>query len=250
MTFVLEQAPVFETWVAGQPIRPLPLTISPQRFEAKQRTSNLTMRVYRCFVAEGYPNVLTKINLSVQWKLVHPETTRDHLTAVANMGQPCEVALFKQETDFFDGDGTTQDFTLQRLVLGPTWKTAALAAIPGAFLDRPEYALRVTMYDVPFGTLGATETVITGANVVYKTSSNIDTSDPSSGEVWIEEDGHDSDDLGTRVTKIRFGDVPAEGHDTVRVTYIPLMRMILDSDAGRSFETPNQMGRSFRFTEQ
>jgi hypothetical protein len=234
-------------WVAGMSLQrdPSPVSLLPRRFESKVRTSNLGMQIDRCAIDEGYPNILNKIDLSMQWRNVGMNgEVEDFLASLSNAGQPFDVALFKRESDFFDGDGTTKDFTLQRRVVGPQF-----------FTDNPDvqtlpyFQLRSTRFSAQFGTSGVTETTITDpSKIVYKTAATIDTGGPASDEIWIEEDGHSK---GNRLdTKIRLGTAPADGHDTLRITYIPLMRMFIASDSGRTFEAKLQMGRAFLFTEQ
>lgn len=235
-------------WVAGVSLQrdPVPVAILPRRFESKARTSNLGMQMDRCAIAEGYPNILNKIDVAVTYRNVGMEgDTENHLNSLANVGQPFDVALFKQESDFFDGDGAATDFTVQRRVVGPTF----LAANPDVTVFE-FFQLRATRFSAQFGTSGVTETTITDpSKIKYKTAATIiSDGDPNSDEIWIEEEGHA---YGNRLdTKIRMGTAPADGHDTLRISYIPLMKMFIASDSGRTFQQKLEMGRAFMFTEQ
>lgn len=248
MSSVLENSSLDNhIWVAGMKIGrgPARVDLRPQRAEATTVTSNLGKRRDRVFIDDGYPNVPNKIDLSLTWPDVREDVILEHLTSLSNIGQPFDVAVFKQESDFFDGDGLNKVFYLQRRVVGPTF-----------YSDNPEtelfpnYQIRPTSFAAQFGTSGATPTTITNpAKLIYKTAATIDgPGSPAADEIWIEEDGHAK---GDRLdTKIIIGTAPADGHDTFRVTYIPLMRMLISSDSGRAFETKLRMARSFVFTEQ
>lgn len=234
-----------KVWAAGVSFgrSPMPILISPRRFENKTRTSNLGLRVDRCFIAAGYPNVLNKIDINLTYSDVREPGLIEHLSSLANVGQPVDVALFKQEQDFFDGDGIATTFYLQRRVIGP-----AFFAANTQVQVYDDYALRVTLYSGQFGTVGVTPTEIGSDHIIYKNSSTIDTGDPAVGYVWIEEGGHP---VGDRLdTKVRFNTATVDAHDSLRITYLPLMRMLVDSDSGRTFQQNLQMGRSFKFTEQ
>lgn len=247
MSAVLETSGINNLiWVAGQFLSrdPLPIQLTAQRFETKTRMSNAGLQVDRLMVDEGWPNVMTRLALSLPWPNVVEPSLLNHLTSLSSMGQPFDVVVWKQEDDFFDGDGTTKTFYLQRRVVGPVF----YSLVGSAVTDYGDYPLRATRFSASFGTAGVTETTVTGVKVIYKTAATIDTGNPAADEVWIEEDGHAQGNL--LLTKTRWGTAPADGNDTARITYIPLMRMLVDSDSGRTFEAARTMSRAFRLIEQ
>lgn len=230
-------------WVAGVPLArdPVPVVIIPKRFESKQRLSNGAMQTDRLFVLVGMPNIFNRIEMNVAWKDVREQNTLEHLTSLANMGQAFDVALYKQEADFFDGDGVSTRFLIQRRVVGD----AFFAANP-LIENWPDFALKATRYSAPFGLVGSTGTDFT--TVTYKTTTSIEVSAPAAGEIWVEDGGHLYGNL--LISTVRVGTAPAAGNDTFRIIYIPLMRMLIDSDSGRSFQEKLAMSRAFKFVEQ
>jgi hypothetical protein len=217
---------------------PLPV-LSVKRSEAKNITSSLALHVDRLYIAPGLPNILQRHEFSLDWKDLRQPGLLEHLDRLASIGQPFDVAVWKQVYDVFDSDGSNKTFYLQR-------RQAVSHNLPGgvpqvAFAD---YATRVTVMSAPYGTVGATESDLT---VVSKTTSNIDSGSPSSGEAWIDEDGQM---LGGRfICKMRLNAAPSTGHDMLIATYLPLYKMVIDQENPRQYGEKLVEPRGYRFVE-
>lgn len=229
-------------WIAGRSVSrdAVPVRFVPKRFELKTRTSNLGLRVDRPFVVTGMPNVVTRLELEISWKDLREPDLLEHLTSLANVGQAFDVIVFKQEADFFDGDGVSTTFLMQRRAV-----PAAFYASYSAITVMPDYALKATRFSAQYGLVGTTGTDLT---TVPKTEATINTGSPGAGDIWIATDGHALGNL--IVCTVRVGTAPPSGHDVLRISYIPLMRMFVDADQGRNFQEALQMGRQFKLTEQ
>jgi hypothetical protein len=214
---------------------PVPIQITPRRFEAKTRTSNLAMRVDRPYLGAGLPNLRNRHDITLPWSTVQESGMLEHLDVLISKGQPFDLGLWKHVYDVFDGDGTTTAFYLQRRQLR--------ANVTPPF-DPPDYPTRVTAYDAPYGTVGASATEYT---VVAKTSSNIDTGTPGTNEAWIESDGRTAGNL--RITKIRLTPAPPDVSDSLVVAYMPLYSVVVDEESPRSYALAMVEPRAFRLIE-
>lgn len=224
-------------WIGGKFAArdPVPIQVTLRRFEVKTRTSNLGMRVDRCFTLEGMPNVHNRAEIVLPWPDLRESGLLEHVDILANIGQPFELGLWKHVYDVFDGDGESKDFLLQRRLLLPT-------VVPATEFD--DYPTRVIVYDGPYTAPGVTPAEPT---IVEKTSSTIDTGDPSAGTVWIETDGHQVGNVW--VTKIRFGTAPPDFSDCVVVPYLPLYVVVVDQESPRSYERALVEQRGLRLVE-
>lgn len=224
-------------WIAGRFVErdPVPIQVTPKRFDAKVRTSNLGMRIDRPFTMAGMPNIRNRREFVLPWSDLREPGLLEHLDTLAAIGQPFGLGLWKQDYDVFDGDGANKTFYLQRRQLLPA------VTPPTSF---PDYPTRVTVYDRSYLEDGATPTSLT---VVAKTSSDIDTGDPGAGEAWIEGDGHQVGNLW--VSKMRLETAPPDAHDCVVVAYLPLYQVVIDTDQPRSYGIAGQEPRSIRMVE-
>lgn len=216
----------FRVWLGGKVITrdPVPIQITPKRFEAKTRTSNLGMRIDRCFSMGGMPNVRNRREFNLPWSTLNEPALLEHIDILANIGQPFPLGLWKQEYDIFDGDGSNQTFFLQRRML---------LCAPGGMIPPnvwPDFETRVTVYDKSYldGTSVGVEVTPTIVD-----QADIDTGDPYPDEVWISKQGQQIGNLW--VTKVRFGTAPVEATDNVIITYLPLYEVIVDSEPPRSY---------------
>src|SRR5690242_18654399 len=103
-------------WIGGRFSErdPLPVQVTKKRFEAKNPTSNLGLRVDRCFAMAGQPNVRNRCQFVLPWATLPEPALLEHVDILAGIGQPFGLALWKHEYDVFDGDGESTMFFLQR----------------------------------------------------------------------------------------------------------------------------------------
>jgi hypothetical protein len=216
---------------------PVPVNIAPRRFEAKNMTSNLSVKVDRAFVISGQPNILNRHDVVTPWPDLREGELLEHVDVVCAVGQPFDVCVWKQVYDVFDGDGTRKIFYLQRRMA----LTNISSFVPFTF---PDWETQIVVYDKSLLDPTATGTSLT---VVSKTSATIDSGTPSSGEAWVEDDGEQQGSLW--LTKIRLGDAPGNFNDVLRASYIPLYRMVVDQEAPRSYAERLREPRSLKLAE-
>lgn len=224
-------------WIGGMTSTrdPMPVQITPKRFETKTRTSNLATRVDRCFTMEGMPNVRNRREFALPWADLREEGLLEHLDILAAIGQPFGLGLWKQETDVFDGDGVATTFYLQRRLLIP-------GVVPQT--SYPDFPTRVIVYDKPYIDPTKTATELT---VVDKTAATIDTGTPGAGEAWVETDGRQFGNLWA--SKMRLGTAPPDEHDCLVAIYLPLYEVVIDAEQPRSYAQALVEPRSIRFIE-
>lgn len=224
---------------------PSPVQLAPARWESRTRLSNMGMRVDRGFIASGYPNILDKVSVMVPYSNVAESTLLEHLTTVASIGQPFDLCTFKQHKDVFDCDGTRTLFFLQRRVAAPVIEVIEPGF--GAEYANAGVTTRIEIFASPYGTAGVTPT--TPYTVVYKTEAQIAAGTPASGEAWISSDGFSIGGTLSKAASMELNPAPAAGTDCLIVTYVPLYRMTIESDAGRTFSEALTEARSLRLTE-
>lgn len=224
-------------WLGGKYTTrdPLPVQISPKRFEVKTVTSNLGLRVDRPFVFAGFPNVRNRREFTLPWADLREPPMLEHLDVLANIGQPFGLGLWKQEYDIFDGDATNKTFFLQRRQLLPV-------VTPSPTF--PDYPTRVIVYDRSYLDPAA---VATEQTVVQKTNATIDTGNPPAGTAWVESDGRQIGNLW--VSEIRLGTAPPAASDCVVAAYLPLYTVVVDQEAPRSYAQALVEPRSLRLVE-
>lgn len=210
-------------WLGGRTFfrGPSVCQMTPHRFEQVTRVSNLGLRLDRPYIPAGaaMPNVRTRVEFNFQWPTLQEDDLLDHLDSLLSVGQPFELALWKQMYDIYDGDGTTSSFLIQRRLALPN---LASAAVPKTtFADYPTI---VKYLDEPYGTPSATETLY--STVSYKTTSEMAAGNPSSGEAWIEDTGHRVNNLW--VTLLKVNPAPDAVKDALVVIYLPLYEVVPD----------------------
>ena len=229
---------------------PLP-ALSVKRAESKVVASNLSLHVDRLFIKAGMPNIPQRHEFTFAWRDTD-ENVLEHVDRLAAIGQPFDVAIWKQVYDVFDvgtdsvlvGSDLIQMFYLQR-------RQAVAHNLPGGIpaTSFADYATRVTLMSAPYGTPGATETEFT---VVHKTTGTILTGDPEEGEAWIDDDG---EQLGNRwVSRMRVNlwdgaANPPITSDVLIVAYLPLYKMVVDAETVRQFGEKLVEPRGYRFVE-
>jgi hypothetical protein len=227
-------------YIAGKSsVRDPLVQVTKKRFETKTTMVNQAVRADRLFVDLGMPNILTRMEFLIGWADLREAGLLEHVDRLASIGQPFDFAIWKQEYDFFDGDGGTTDFLLQR-------RQAVAYNLPGGIPATvfADYATRFTSFSDPYGTPSATESELT---VEHKNSGNIDTSGPSAGQVWVEDDGHL---LNNRwVSTVRCGTAPAKKADILVATYLPLCKVVVDVEQPRNYREKLVESRQFRFIE-
>jgi hypothetical protein len=214
---------------------PVPLEIRPKRFDAKTLTSNLSLRIDRPYLGEGLPNLRNRHEFRLPWKTVMEAEQIEHLDMLSSVGQPFDLGLWKHVYDFFDGDGTTTTFYLQRRQLLPNVTPLT---------EYPSYPTTATFYDAPYGTVGATATSKT---VVQKTTADIAGGSPSSGEVWVEDTGHKIG--GFWLSTVECAEAPADVHDALVIAYMPLYAVVIDEEGPRSYSEGMVEPRDYRLVE-
>jgi hypothetical protein len=217
-------------YIAGRTFErdPVPITLTPRRYESKIRTSNLGLRVDRPFIFAGFPNVPMSYEAMLPYPNVGDSPLLEFLGLITSMGQPFDFAVWKQHYDVFDADGANKTFYLQM-------RQAVAFNLPAGTPATvfPDYATRIDVYSTPLGSVP--EPTPTPLSVVHKDSTNINTGNPASGEAWVEDDGHM---VGNRwVSTVRLGDAPAAGQDLIVASYIPLPKMIVDAESPRTYPT-------------
>jgi len=223
MTEIRQQAGIrTRIWIGGWfSVRdPLP-TVSRRRLEKKTTLDNATVRIDRKVGAIGLPNVLELFQFGLTWADLREPGLLERIDTYQAIGQPFYVGLWKHFYCVYDGDGSTTDFLLPRL---------PLLSIATPVVPYPDYPTRVTTYDKALTDATATPTELT---VVEKTNSNIATGSPSSGEAWIESDGHAVS--GAVYCTMRLGTAPANAHDVLRVAYMPAFRVVIDTEDPRAY---------------
>lgn len=218
-------------WIAGLLAKRgvNPLALNDKRYENKQVLSNFAEQIDRPYIGAGYPNLLTQVAAVLSWGDLRESGLLEHVSTLLAIGQPFDVCLFKQVYEVYDGDGTTKEFVMRRRPADPVLNPGG-TAITGV-VWHADYIPRVTRYSAPYGTVGASATEYT---VSFFTSAHIDDADPSSGEAWIESDGHASGKL--TVARLRLGTAPGAGSDRLVVRYVPLLRMAPDGDHAKSYQ--------------
>jgi len=208
---------------------PNPVVLNVIRAEAKNRNVALGLAVDRLLVGTGYPNVMNTHEITNVWPDIREAKLLDQLGVLTAMGQPFDVCIWKLTRDVFSGDGVTKDFFIQRRALSPTVNVPT--GIPSTSF--PDYDTTVELWSGPLGQIPA-PTLTTSFTVVHKTNATIDSSDPASGEAWIEDDGRDVGG-GHYIAKVRLGAAPPDADDVLKITYVPLYRMTIDQQAQQSF---------------
>jgi len=242
-----EQQPGIRTplWIAGRfSLRsPLP-TVTRTRLEKLTQTANGARRGDRLFVTDGLPNILELFSFALSWTELQVAGLLEYADMLQGVGQPFFFGLWKHFYPVYDVDGTTKRFLLPRLPLfigdGDN-PDLDMATPPGAW---PDYPLRVTRYDKPLTDPTATASPMT---VVAKTAATIETGNPSSGEAWVESDGHASG-LAMYST-LRLGTAPASGHDTLSVAYIPAFRVVVEGEDPRAYQPGLSEPRGLKLAE-
>lgn len=209
--------------------------IGSKRFEAKQRTSNLAMRVDRAFTLAGMPNVRMRREFVLPWSDLREPGMLEHIDILTAVGQPFALGLWKHEYDVFDGDAENKTFYLQRRQL---LEVTTPVILPG------DYPTRVTRYDKSYLDPAA---VATELAVVQKLAADIDTGDPAAGEAWVESDGHMIGNLW--VSKLRVGTAPPDAHDCLVAAYLPLYAVLIDAEQTRSYPQSLMEPRTLKMIE-
>lgn len=227
-------------WLGGRGVRrdPVPVTVSLKPFEAQTRMADGSLRVDRLLL-EGYPNKFNRFQLGLTFNTVREAPQLELIDSLLALGQPFDVCLFKQAYDFFDGDGATKEFVIQRRIAQPIVQSAI------GVTWYPDYATQLYRYAGPYGDPASAETVLT---VTIKTSATMDTGTPGANDAWVEQEGHA--DGNKLVTRVRLGTAPVANADVLKAVYLPYMRMVIESDAGRTYDRGLQESRSFKLTEQ
>lgn len=230
-------------WLAGKFITrdPVPIQITPQRFETKTKTSNLATRVDRCLTVtpDGVmPNIRNRRGIAMPWSDIREPAMLEHLDIVTALGQPFPLILWKQEYDIFDGDGQNQTFYLQRRL--------ALCAPGGAIPDvvPQDWQTRVLIYS---GSYLDSLSEVTEIQPTIVPQADIDTGSPEADVVWISKEGQQFGNLW--VNKCRFGTAPPSASDNVIVIYVPLYECVIDTEQPKSFAQSLVEPRSLKFAE-
>ena len=223
-------------WIGGRLIirGPTNPEIRPKRFEAKTRTANTGLRIDRPYLGAGLPNLRSRHELHLPWRTVQESDLLDHLDTLAALGQPFDVGLWKHVYDVFDGDGTTKTFYLQRRQLRPNVTPAT---------DYPSYPTTATFYSATYGTTGATATPKT---VVQKSTGSM-SGTPDAGEVWVENTGHRTG--GLWLSTVKCAEAPANVHDALVISYMPLYSMTIDEEDPRVYPAGIVEPRGWRLSE-
>lgn len=233
-------------WIQGYfSVRdPRQVDVTPRRMEVQIQTSSLGLRADRAYVKPGWANILERHDIAMVWPNIREPLLLQHLNSIKAMGQPFHVGIWKPVFEAYDGDGVRKDFYLQRRLLTP-YVTAPT--------DWPEHATRVVVYDKPFSNAESPfagepgPTTQTTMTIVDKTRANIDTGSPTSGEAWLETDGHVEGDRW--LTKVRLGDAPPEEHDCLLIQYLPMYRVVINVEDARSYREVLTEPRGFKFME-
>jgi hypothetical protein len=213
-------------WLGGQFIArdPVPVQMTPKRYEAKTPLSNLSKRIDRAQGVPGLPNILTSYEFTLPWSDLREPAVLEHIDQLDAVGQPFGLGLWKQEYDFFDldGTGTIANRYLRRRQL------LQYATPPAAPADFPTRAI---LYDSAYGTGAATPTELA---VIPKASADIDTSGPGPGEAWVENEGRQVG--GLWLTKVRVGATSfPDAHDCLVFIYLPLYTVAIKDGSPRSY---------------
>ncbi|MDQ6892202.1 MAG: hypothetical protein M3167_06300 [Acidobacteriota bacterium] len=225
---------------------PNPIQLAPLRWETRTRTANMSLRVDRGFILAGLPNVLDKQAIVVPYRNVPETDLLEHLTALLGVGQPFDVCMWKQHREVYDTDGAATTYFLQRRPASPTMQPF-VAEGTNLEIIFPEYATRVEFYSASYGS--APGLTVTRSTVVYKTEAQIAAGSPAPGEAWIGTDGKALGGSLALISSMKFGTAPAAGVDRLIVSYVPLYRMTVESDAGRSFAAALEEARSIKLAE-
>lgn len=242
MTDIRQQAGIWtRVWLGGKFIGihdPVPIQITPKRFETKTRTSNLAIRVDRVFTP-GMPNIRNRREFFLPWSDLREPGILQHVDILAAIGQPIELGLWKPETDVFDGNALTKTFYLQRRQILPA------VTPPTTF---PHYPTRIIRYDKSYldPTATATELVL-----VNKTSAEINAGDPGSGSsgnlAWVEKEGDQFGNVWR--TKVKLYTAPPDALDCLVAIYLPLYLVVVEAENQRSYAQSLVEPRGFRLTE-
>lgn len=238
MSLIQQQAAIRSpVWIGGRYASrdPVPVQITTKRFEVKTRTSNLAMRVDRCFTLAAMPNIHNRAEFVLPWADVRESNLLEHLDVLAAIGQPFELGLWKQVYDVFDGDSIATSFLLQRRPLLPAVTAPTVL---------PDYPTRVIVYDGPYTAPASTPTEL---EVVDKLAATIDSGTPASNEAWIETDGHQ---IGNAwVATMRLGTAPGDFSDCVIAQYLPLYTVVIDQESARSYAAALVEPRGLKLVE-
>jgi hypothetical protein len=182
------------------------------------------------------PNIRIRKEFNFGWPTIDQDSLLDHLDSLLAKGQPIDLAIWKQEYDIFDGDGTTTTFLIQRRLVLPT------VTPPTEF---PSYPTVVKRCSQIYGTYEDPTGIETLYTVIYKTTAQM-TGTPASGEAWIEDTGHRIN--GLRVSTLKVNPAPANVSDALVVIYLPLYQAT-PAEAQRSY--PHGLGepRTVRLVE-
>jgi hypothetical protein len=214
---------------------PLPVQVTPKRFETKTRTQNLGTRIDRVFTTAGMPNIRNRREFVLPWETIIEPEILEHLDILTAIGQPFGFGLWKHETDVFDGDGVSTTFYLQRRQLLPS-------VVPQT--EFPDYPTRIIVYDLPYTDPAAVATPVT---VIQTPSVDMDTGGPSAGEAWVENEGSQIGNLW--VTRVRLGTPPPAAFDCLVAIYLPFYEVVVDAEAPRSYAQALREPRTIRLWE-
>jgi len=217
---------------------PLPIQITPRRFETKTRTSNLGLRVDRAYTMEGFPNIRNRREFSLPWRDLREADLLEHLDVLAAVGQPFPLGLFKLETDVFDGDGENTTFYLQR---------RQLIYAPGGMIPNPrplDWETRIRVFDKSYLDSTAVELPVC---VVQVPQADIDTGGPTGADVWVSVEGEQFGNVWA--SKVRFGTAPPDATDNIIAHYLPLYEVVIDQENSRSYGENLMEPRALKMVE-
>jgi len=222
---------------------PMPIQISPKRFEKKTTTSNLAMRVDRAFTMAGMPNVRNRREFTLPWSDLRDPAMLEHLDILAAVGQPFGLGLWKQETDVFDGDGVTRTFYMQRRQL--LYSPEGVVPDP-TFPDFPTRIIKCTGGTGSYLDPSSTKNVYT---VQQKSKAEMDAGGDQSGEVWVNLESNLFGNLWTTEFRFPAGDAPAATTDNVVAVYLPLYQVVIDTEQPRSYAQSLVEPRTLKMVE-
>jgi hypothetical protein len=238
-----------KVYMAGRLLErdPAPIQLAPKRWEGKVRLSNNASHIDRGYIEPFFPNILDKVDIMLPYSHVAETALLEHLSTVLAIGQPFDVCTFKQHKDVFDGDGSQKVFYLQRLPAMPMME--AFEPGIGAAYAIDGFSTRVELFSAAYGSSASAVTPSTTLTVTYKTETEIAGGTPGAGVAWVSSDGFSVEGSLMRGATIKLGTAPANAHDSLIVTYIPLYRMAVESDSGRTFNQALQEARNIKLSE-
>ena len=209
-------------WVAGSKMARIPLTqIGEVELEVTSIGSAGCARVDRLAPLPGLCNRFRRLQIGFDWPDLRERNQLLQMRTLASTGQPCDVVIFKQIVETFDGDGSTSTFFLRNR---PVFEDMVSGS--GSPWD-PEYEPRVTLFSSPY--TADQEGSGTELTVVEKTHSMIDIGAPAAGEAWMETDGRFIKGLLVSELRIASDSIPSDNFDVLRVVYVPMPRVEIGS---------------------